>query len=67
MFAIIECLWRTVILLICSFIQVFAMIFRAISLGFGFISKLLRKLSGKLMNALDNGMYEAEMKKICKV
>lgn len=67
MFAIIESLWRTVILLICSFIQVFAMIFKAISMGFGAISKLLRKLSGKLLNALDNGKYEAEMKNICKV
>lgn len=67
MFAIIESLWRTVILLVCSFIQTFAMIFRAISMGFGFISKLLRKLSGKLMNSLDNGKFEAEMKNICKV
>lgn len=67
MFAIIESLWRTVILLICSFIQTFAMIFRAISMGFGAISKLLRKLSGKLMSSLDNGMYEAEMKNVCKV
>ena len=67
MFAIIECLWRTVILLICSFIQMFAMIFRAIGMGFDIISKLLRRLSGKLMNALDNGTCEAEIKKICKV
>lgn len=67
MFDIIESLWRTVILLVCSFIQVFAMVFRAIGIGFNTIGKLLRKLSGKLMNALDNGKYEAEMKNICEV
>lgn len=67
MFAIIECFWRTVILLVCSVIQMFAMVFRAISMGFGAISKLLRRLSGKLMNGLDNGKFEAEMKHISKV
>lgn len=61
---IIASLWRTVILLICSIIQVVAIVFHSIGEMFGGVGNILRNVSGWLLNRLDKGKYEMAMKAI---
>lgn len=61
---IIATLWRTVILLVCSIIQVFAVITHSIGSMFVGFSDILMNASGGLLNSLDKGKYESEMKAI---
>lgn len=51
-------LWKTFILLMCSMVQVFEVIFRGIGEVFGRLSELLNQLSKQLMTILEPGKYE---------
>ncbi len=55
----INALIRTLILLICSVIQVFEIIIRGLSEILGRISDLLKSTSGRLLRGLDRGTYES--------
>jgi hypothetical protein len=59
-------LWRTLVLLACSIVQVFVVLFRCISGMFGGIGKFLNGVSKWMLECLDKGKYEAEMKAIVK-
>lgn len=61
---IIATLWRTIILLVCSIIQVFAVIAQSIGEMFVGFSGILMNASGWLLGSLDKGKYESEMKAI---
>lgn len=54
----INALLKTVILLVCSVVQVFEIVFRGISDIFGRLSELLKTLSDRMLNGLDKGKYE---------
>lgn len=63
---ILEALLRTVVLLICSIIQVFAAIFEGISMLFGMMCDGLYHASSWMLARLDKGKYEAKMKAIAE-
>ena len=63
---ILEALLRTLVLLVCSVIQVFAAIFEGISLLFGALCNILRNASGWLLARLDKGKYESKMRTIAE-
>ena len=50
---------RTLILLVCSVIQVIEIIFRCFSEILGKIGELLKATNDRLMRGLDRGTYEA--------
>lgn len=56
----INALLKTVILLICSVIQVFEILFRGISDIFWRLSELLKNVSDRMLNGLDQGKFEAD-------
>lgn len=64
---IIKTLWRTVILLACSVIQVFAVIFQGIGMMFEKIGAVLTAGSAWMLKRLDKGKYETEMRTIAEV
>ena len=66
MFEIIITLRRTVVLFVCSLIQVFGAIFQGVAIGFGYCGKLLRKLSATLLQSLDEGKYAEKIKEIAE-
>lgn len=55
----INALIRTLILLVCSVIQVVEIIFRGFSEILGKIGEVLKSTSDRLMRSLDRGTYEA--------
>lgn len=55
----INALIKTIILLICSVVQVFEIMFRGLSEILGRIGELLKTISDRLMRSLDRGTYEA--------
>ncbi len=63
----INALIRTFILLICSVIQVFEIIFRGLGEIFGKIGELLKTFSDRLMKGLDKGTYEADTESTVEV
>ena len=63
---IIEALLRTLVLLVCSVVQVFAVIFEGVSMLFGLISNTMRSASGWLLERLDKGKYETKMRAIAE-
>lgn len=64
---IIKALWRTVVLLACSVIQGFAVIFQGIGMMFENIGKYLLDGSAWMLKKLDKGKYENEMRAIAEV
>lgn len=55
----INALLRTMILLICSIVQVFEIIFRGIGEMFVRLSDLMKALTDQAIRGLDQGKYEA--------
>lgn len=66
MLTIIETLWRLVVLIGCAFLQAVAAILGGFALLFGKGCEGLRKLSGKALQKLDKGKYEATMRTIAE-
>jgi hypothetical protein len=63
---IIKTLWRTVILLVCSVIQGFAVIFQGIGMMFENVGKFLLSGSAWMLKRLDKGKFENEMRTIAE-
>lgn len=63
---ILEALLRTLVLLVCSIIQVFAAIFEGISLLFETLCNILRNASRWLLERLDKGKYESKIRAIAE-
>lgn len=64
---IIMTLWRLVILIGCAFVQAIAAILGGIAYIFGTACAILRKFSSKILQKLNKGKYEAEMRKIAEI
>lgn len=64
--AIFNALWRTIVLLWVSIIQLIAAITGGIALLFGKCCGWLRKFSGRALSKLDEGKYAANMKTIAE-
>lgn len=61
---ILKSLMRTLVLLVCSIIQVWEAVFAGIGLMFCWIGNRLENASEWLMNKLVRGKYECKMKAI---
>jgi hypothetical protein len=59
---IFKSLWRTLVLLVCSIIQIYAALFLCIAAMFGWVGNALEGASNWMLKKLDEVKYEGKFK-----